>query len=129
MYTFTLLDAFFFVIIIMVILVLMAFSFGYTCKMERLTKALKNEIVWTGLLQARLDDVQQDMAMIRLAGNNALGEQARALKRQHREAMKKYKARCDATLAKHISLVDKVMVADAKLPPCTPRHTTNISGF
>lgn len=104
MYEFTLLDAFF-ASIIAVIAVLMAFSFGYTCKMERLTKALRAESDYVDTLSERLAYAISDACELRIQHGYAMEEQGRALAKTHREAMKKYKARCNAKLARQVDVI------------------------
>lgn len=106
MYEFTLLDAFF-ASSIAVIAVLMAFSFGYTCKMERLTKALRAESDYVDTMSERLAYAISDACELRIQHGYAMEEQGRALAKTHREAMKKYKARCNAKLARQIDLIEK----------------------
>lgn len=106
MYEFTLLDAFF-ASVAVVIVVLMAFSFGYTCKMERLTKVLASETQYVDTLSERLAYAISDACEARIQHGFAMVEQERALVKTHREAMKKYKARCNTKLARQIDLIEK----------------------
>lgn len=106
MYSVSLLDMFF-ASVCVVICVLMAYAFGYTCKMERLTKALQAESDYVDTLTERLAYHISDACDLRIQHAYAFKEQARALAKTHREAMKKYKARCDAKLARQIDLIEK----------------------
>ena len=107
MYSVSVLDMFF-ASVCVVICVLMAYAFGYTCKMERLTKALQAESDYVDTLTERIAYHISDEHSLRIQHAYAIEEQARALAKTHREAMNKYKARCDAKLARQIDLIEKV---------------------
>lgn len=106
MYSVSVLDMFF-ASVCVVICVLMAYAFGYTCKMERLTKALQAESDYVDTLTERIAYHISDEHSLRIQHAYAFEEQASALAKTHREAMKKYKARCNAKLARQIDLIEK----------------------
>lgn len=117
MYLVSVLDMFF-ASVCVVICVLMAYAFGYTCKMERLTKALASETAWVNSLLETTRDVEMamfdsqhkwslDKWTLEQNALSMLKNQQNELKKVHREAMKKYKARCDAKLARQIDLIEK----------------------
>lgn len=106
MYSVSMLDMFF-ASICVVICVLMAYAFGYTCKMERLTKALQAESAYVDIVTDRIAYHISEEHSLRIQHAYAIEEQARALAKTHREAMKKYRARCDAKLARQIDLIEK----------------------
>lgn len=122
MYSVTLLDMFFASVFATVAL-LMAYAFGYTCKMERLTKALANETAWGMMMDEHAAAVEQAMALSQhkwgtdkwtLEQNylSALTNQQKELKKHHREAMKKYKARCNAQLAKQVDTLKQTKLKE-----------------
>lgn len=86
MYTFELLDAYF-AIVMLIILLVLAYVIGYTSKMERLTTTLQNETAYVDTLIERLAYNGEAAYVQRIQHAYAKEEQARALKRQHREAM------------------------------------------
>lgn len=113
MYTFELLDACF-AIVMLIILLVMAYVIGYTSKMERLNKALARETKYVDTLLDTLNKSELSTASLSDISERSqhllmlsLQSQEKSLKKQHREAMKKYKARCDAKLASQIDFIEK----------------------